>query len=69
MSSLPLISHHLFVAAVASDAVAGHQAAHGSAPCSAPVDAGDVALEVLDMVEALPARAAQLRPWGGCSEG
>ena len=56
MSSLPLISHHLFVAAI------GHQA---DLPLEVPSQEpgnkpGAISLEVLDWNEPLPERAARI---------
>ena len=56
MSSLPLISHHLFVAAI------GHEAdvpveVSSQEPGNKP---GAISLEVLDWNEALPERAARI---------
>ena len=56
MSSLPLISHHLFVAAI------GHQADSQPAQISAREPASKpaaISLEVLDWTEPLPERAAR----------
>ena len=56
MSSLPLISHHLFVAAI------GHQAdLPAEVSSQEPVNkAGAISLEVLDWNEPLPERAARI---------
>ena len=56
MSSLPLISHHLFVAAI------GHQADSPPVEISSPEPGnkpGAISLEVLDWTEPLPERAAR----------
>jgi hypothetical protein len=65
MSILPLISHHLFVSAVANDGDASGKSTNAAAGGAAACDTDSaVPLEILDVTAALPERAAQQMAWG-----
>jgi hypothetical protein len=65
MSILPLISHHLFVSAVANEGDAIGESTNAAAGGAAACDTtGAVQLEILDITAALPERAAQQMAWG-----
>jgi hypothetical protein len=68
MSLLPLISHHLFVSAVANEEGTPGESAAAEAGATSINDAGNsVPLELLDLTVSLPERAAQLG-WGAGAE-
>jgi hypothetical protein len=65
MSILPLISHHLFVSAVANEGAATGESTDAAAGGAAACDASSaVPLEILDITAAMPERAAQQMAWG-----
>ena len=65
MSILPLISHHLFVSAVANEGDTAGESTNAAAGGAAAGDAASaVPLEILEMTAALPERAAQKMAWG-----
>jgi hypothetical protein len=60
MNSLPLISHHLFVAAIGNEGRAHARPTRHDRPAGQPADpASAIALEVMDGRKPLPAGAAR----------
>jgi hypothetical protein len=59
MSSLPFISHHLFVAAAGNESrpARRHHSPQGASAAGPGAEGPSASVEVLDRVEPLPARA------------
>lgn len=69
MSILPLISHHLFVSAVANEGAAAGESTNAAAGGAAAGEAASAApLEILDLTAVLPERAAHRVTFGSGAE-